>query len=243
MATIGKHQLQEGDILMRHGSNKVTHGQSIIRPFTSAQTQAGSVLANHAAIICQRLPGISKHRPGEIWMAEAGAAAGLSKRQLMFLYEMQDSQNWSVYRLRNNVAVAAAAGAVARTWSTGNAGGQIAQYSIRKALRAGFGSISFGPMAKARAAQYHAYAKQAGGPKGFSHDKKEMFCSMFVVACYQAVGGVNSGTYMGVDSAFTSPMALEGYLNSSGAWQLIADSVVRVEDSWVGMPQPAAAPA
>jgi hypothetical protein len=69
-------------------------------------------------------------------------------------------------------------------------------------------------------ALFRQHRNTAGGPPNLKKGVGEMsmYCSMFVIACYQAVLGDDAvtGQVMGLDAKFTSPMTLDGYLRSKG---------------------------
>jgi hypothetical protein len=93
-------------------------------------------------------------------------------------------------------------------------------YALGKATAPAFGLSTYGPAARERARFYHQHRNTAGGPPGVKHEKKTMFCSMFVIACYQAaLGEVHAATYMALDAKNTSPMKLQDYLVNSGLWE------------------------
>jgi hypothetical protein len=50
-----------------------------------------------------------------------------------------------------------------------------------------------------------------------------MFCSMFVIAAYQAaLGELVSAAFMALDAPNTSPMKLQDYLKTAGTWIEVA---------------------
>src|SRR5262249_34662919 len=83
---------------------------------------------------------------------------------------------------------------VAATWSKHQAPKM--PFSTRKAFMAGFGGSNFGTEAMKRCKVYYDNRNQDGGPESLHNNsvQKSMFCSMFVVACFQAAMSVNHAT-------------------------------------------------
>lgn len=138
-----------------------------------------------------------------------------------------------VYRLANEATgarLAEAAGRVATTWAREfHHGGQgPSQYSLRKAFNSAFRSSWYGPGAKERARKYRAARATDGGPasdkywglSGNKTDKKEWFCSMFVIACYQAATENDEQVQASIplDARASTPMELDGYIRNSRLW-------------------------
>jgi hypothetical protein len=112
-----------------------------------------------------------------------------------------------------NQQKAKAAAQVGRTWATGDEAGK---WKFGKALRGGLGSSSYGDAAKRHAAFYRANRTTANGPPN-----QDWFCSMFVIACWQAALDNDAGTeqYMKLDAPYSTPMTLVTYLESNpGNW-------------------------
>ncbi|MDB5309171.1 MAG: hypothetical protein JWO38_3373 [Gemmataceae bacterium] len=126
-----------------------------------------------------------------------------------------------VFRLGILDDVPPEAAGVALTWAP-NSGSNL-RYSISKAVGCAFRSSSFGSGAKKRAAFYRAHRNTRGGPPGEDGGTfKSMFCSMFVIACYQAVmDDARTDGVLSLDAKNTSPMYLDGYLRNSPHWSTI----------------------
>ncbi len=93
-------------------------------------------------------------------------------------------------------------------------------YSVVKALKCPLGSARYGSRARERAQRYH---NSPDAPPFSTNDpsrSERMFCSMFIVAAWQAaVGPDKAATIMGRDAAYTSPVNLHGYLVGNTEWQ------------------------
>lgn len=145
--------------------------------------------------------------------------------------------SFAVFRMQadgNDRAYALLAGCVAQKWAAVNFDdneppGDL-NYSRLKAFMSALGSHTFGPGASNRAALYRTYRNTIGGPTGDSSTadrptKKGFFCSMFVIACYQAASPDDAycRKYLALDAKYTTPMALDGYLRSNRTrWRLVA---------------------
>lgn len=116
----------------------------------------------------------------------------------------------------NNREKANLAGDTGLIWTKG--GGT---YKSSKALKSGFRSSKYGDDAKARAAIYRKYREAEGGPP--SRDGKEQkhwFCSMYVIACWQAAMASDAEVeqYMRLDASYSTPMTLATYLENHTEW-------------------------
>lgn len=107
---------------------------------------------------------------------------------------------------------ARAAAQVGRTWATGTDAGK---WKLGKALRSAIGIGSYGGDAKKHSAFYRANKATANGPPG-----QDWFCSMFVIACWQAALDNDAQTqdYMKIDAPYSTPMTLATYLESNRAF-------------------------
>jgi hypothetical protein len=152
-------------------------------------------------------------------------------------YLEQHTGQLSVFRLRDQAVrdrLATRAGRVAITWATDllSRGYQHpSQYSMRKAFASIFGTSSYGSNARARAAKYRTHRATAGGPpsdmkwglSGNKTGKKEWFCSMFAIACYQAATNDDAevAVCLPLDARHTTPMLLDGFVRNSPLWQRV----------------------
>lgn len=194
----------------------VSVGQGVTRlnPYIAVSTAGGSIYSNHAAIAVGTTLTFDQKRTNVNKIAHATGSQGLHLSSLGAVAAAR------VFRMRNSAPLANAAHAVAIKWTQGANTGK---YSVSKALAPGFHSSSYGSGAKERARFYHSHRNTVGGPPGIKNDKKAMFCSMFVIACYQAALGENvAAAYMALDAPYTSPMKLQDYLLSCGTWEQIA---------------------
>ena len=192
----------------------IGQGMTRLNPYIAASTAGGSIYSNHAAIAIGTSLTYDQKRTNVNQIAHATGSNGIHRSSLGAVSAMR------VFRMRSSAMLANAAHEVALKWTQSVRNGG---YSIKKALAPGFHSSSYGSGAKERARFYHSHRNTIGGPPGVKHDKKEMFCSMFVVACYQAALGENmSAAYMALDAPYTSPMKLQDYLSSCGTWEQIA---------------------
>src|SRR5262249_2527192 len=111
---------------------------------------------------------------------------------------------------------------VARLWAPKDDKMRKMPFSKSKGFLSALRSSSYDSGAKARAAQFRQYSNIEGGPPNLETGvgEKSMFCSMFVIACYQAVFTTDAATapVMGLDAQATSPMTLDGYLRSNTTW-------------------------
>ena len=146
----------------------------------------------------------------------------------------------NAFRLRDPATrgvLAARAGHVAITWAvdvlTRAPDAAEKHYSKWKAFASILGTSHYGSNAQARAAKYRLHRDTAGGPPsdkswGLSGNKtlkKEWFCSMFAIACYQAAttDDAQVARCLALDAKHTSPMMLDGYIRRSGLWDLVGD--------------------
>jgi hypothetical protein len=104
---------------------------------------------------------------------------------------------------------AAVAAQVGKTWATGDAAGK---WKLGKAMRSAVGSSSYGDDAKKHAAFYRANRNTKNGPPN-----QNWFCSMFVIACWQAALDNDAETQqlMKLDAPYSTPMTLVTYLENS----------------------------
>ncbi|MBL4634137.1 MAG: hypothetical protein JKY56_09705 [Kofleriaceae bacterium] len=102
------------------------------------------------------------------------------------------------------------------------------RYGMKKAVRSVMSLSAFGSKAQARAQRYSRSRTEANGPTTTGwwtgEHSESMFCSMFVVAAYQAalpMAGVRR--VMALDAKHTSPMILEGFLRSHREWNSVCE--------------------
>ena len=209
-------QLLPGDVLMfSNGADKsVLIGQKIIsigRSLRAEYVHAGLVTNN---------PALTKWNVHQVSVAHA-VSSGMTVQPLA-LSKVGGWFRVDIWRAPSHLMnVAQAAAQVASTWC-GNAQSKHMQFSVRKAFMAGFGSSSYGQGAQDRVAEYQQYQGTLGGPPSLKNTavNKSMFCSMFVVAAWQAALGNSVTTEMNVDSRYVSPMKLHDVLNQKN-WHYI----------------------
>lgn len=112
------------------------------------------------------------------------------------------------------------AAAIAQRWAQPGQQHPPMRFSRRKAFMAGFGSSNYGAQAQSRAAEYHQYKDTNGGPPSLhasQNRNKSMYCSMFVVAVYQAALGPQQTTvHMNIDARNCTPMKLADFVRQKG---------------------------
>jgi hypothetical protein len=180
----------------------------------------GSATACHAAIVTRvSSPGLITED------AELVHAVGTGVKSIRFSsYEYQAGMSLAVFRLKID-DIPPRAAEVARTWGPTEDQASQMTYSAGNAGLSVFRSSSFGDGAKQRAVWYRRYKDTVGGPPEFQKleaGTAAMFCSMFVIACYQAVmQDADIGQVLALDAQNTSPMYLDGYLKSSEHWKAV----------------------
>lgn len=195
----------------------------------------GTAKANHAIIVSDRTE-IRSLTPPRVDLRYSHAVNQGCYSGDLEVYLANHTGNIAVFRLKDGADTAGlgtAAARVAATWANENAPFNDAQvgasYSMWKAVSSAFSSHSFGPGARRRAAHYRAHRGTVGGPTSttqFSRGKdkkKEWFCSMFVIACYQAAMADDAvaSRVLALDARNTTPMTLDGYLKGSQRWKLL----------------------
>jgi hypothetical protein len=209
-------QLLPGDVLMfSNGADKsVLIGQKIIS--VGRNLRADYV---HAGLVTNS-PALTKWNVHQVSVAHA-ISAGMQLQNLA----LSKAGGWlrvDIWRAPNHLSnTAQAAAQVASTWC-GNAQSKHMQFSVRKAFMAGFGSSSYGNGAQDRVTEYQNHQGTVGGPPSLKSTSvnKSMFCSMFVVAAWQAALGNSVTTEMNVDSRYVSPMKLHDVLNQK-SWNYV----------------------
>lgn len=200
-----------GDVLLfsRPVNKAVLFGQKLIS--VGRDLHADYV---HAGLVVQG-GGISGWALHSVELAHA-IVSGIQREQL----RVSPPSGWGrvdIWRVPDRLAIAAQSAAqVAMRWSQFNAPKM--SFSTRKAFMAGFGSSSFGSEAQRRVDEYQEYRDRPGGPPSL-HDpavSKSVFCSMFVVAVFQAVLGTRVASEMDADARNVSPMKLHSLLNQKG---------------------------
>lgn len=209
--------LKPGDILIKMLNTKseattwgtaVTQGaiQEFMGAF-SAAARSGNPATVHAAIY------VGNHQTAEAHRSSDEDKEGTSLRDI----EHHAGYLFYVFRPRN-AQLGVDAAAVARRWANWRMG-------YRIPWETPFHNSDYGPKAVAEAISYGAAANTAGGPPG----EKQMFCSQFVLAVYQAavvhsavthnpnLKANQIGMYPGVDrqASYTSPLVMHGHLQSS----------------------------
>ncbi|HUJ27211.1 MAG TPA: hypothetical protein VLW85_14400, partial [Myxococcales bacterium] len=139
---------------------------------------------------------------------------------------------FQVYRPKDQV-LADAAAKVGETWAN-----RRMKYKVPALVP--FERASYGPLGHREALDYATHADTAGGPP----DVDKMFCSQFVVACYQAAAGaalIEKKGHLkaseldmpcGIDlqASNTSPLALDAQMVvgvQHGVWEHVAEVLVR----------------
>jgi len=233
MPSLDKTRCKAGDVLLFYGFNSVGYGQGAVKglkiltavPAAVSAAQGGAAAfagradCNHAAIITEI--GRARFR-----MAHATSIGVVDCDIDNYLLGFEGE--CAVYRLNGQEQLAAAAGTVGATWSSSPADGaeRGMPFANRKSFCSVFGSPSFVWGAKKRATFYRLNKARPGGPQDEENRKegraKAMFCSMFVVACYQAaMSEAQAEEMLALDAKYTSPMYLDGYLKGAAAWQQV----------------------
>jgi hypothetical protein len=229
--TLDPSLCKPGDILLFYGVNLVSVGLSAARfvkgvtvlPAVVSAAQGGSTAftgsatANHAAIVCGS--------PSALEFADASSVGGVSRMPLASLARFYTG-DLHVFRMTATPLIAAAAAVVARKWATTDKDNVGMKFGTAKAGLCAFRSSTFGPDARQRAVFYRQQKDTAGGPQDWKNldrkSHKAMFCSMFVIACYQAVmDDATTETMLALDAKTTSPMYLDGYLRNSALWHTV----------------------
>ncbi len=232
MASLNSNLCRVGDVILFYGFGLVgaaqgaAKGLKVLTAIPSLISAAqgggaafqGSSNANHAAIITAIGP---NHTPFEMSHATNAGVATVDVDTYLLGY----SGSCQVFRM-NHAEYPAMAGRVGGTWSAPAAGLGAMPYSVPKGFLSAFQSSSYGPGAKQRADFYRANRDQVGGPADFKNladgRAKAMFCSMFVIACYQAVmPDAYVEQMLALDAKHTSPMYFDGYLKGSQHWQQV----------------------
>lgn len=231
MPGIKPEDCRPGDIVLFYGFNLVSgslalatvaKGVTVLPAVVSAvqggtTAFSGSLLANHAGIVCDGPEGTGYD------LAHATNANGVHRKNLRFMCT-GSSGTLQVYRSMIGDAIAREAAQVASTWAKRIEGDM--KFASDKAVSSAFQSSAYGPGAKQRAQFYRSARTHEGGPadwKDFVKKKhKSMFCSMFVLACYQAVMTDELiETVLALDAKHTSPTYLDGYLRNSKCWRTV----------------------
>ncbi|MEO0971574.1 MAG: hypothetical protein AAFX85_00655 [Pseudomonadota bacterium] len=226
-------EFRKGDILIFHDNSAIAAMQGAVVG-AKAVAQGLSLSLGHAngASTMNAVHGAIVHDADGKRIAHS-VNAGLTKDNIA----QMSYPNYSQYRLAYLNHVSNDAAAVARDWAMAhpNRPNRIrnAKYSASKAFGSVFGSAKYGKQAKRRADTYAASVRRDGGGavearfggpqstgRGASEDSfKGFYCSMFVVACYQAIMSETQRlSYMALDAKYTSPMILEQYLQDSPSW-------------------------
>ena len=116
---------------------------------------------------------------------------------------------------RKSGDLAGKAAEVAKKWTAVEG-----KYNVRKGILSAFGSSSYGSGAKERAGIYRANRDESGGPQNKDDDgKKSWFCSMFVIACWQAAcNEEDTASLMALYARNSTPMTLASYLFNHPEW-------------------------
>lgn len=231
-------RLEAGDILLLRGACDVSKLQgaakvvqrililpSLIQGATGGTAGfRGQAEINHALIVSSKVvvaatATVQQH--ADVMIAHSTGGGTVAEDFFGYLGKVSD-MGIEVFRLKNQAALAAAAGTVGATWARGNDPKRSITYSKLKAFLAALSSSSYGPFAKIRSKEYREAKNTAGGPRSFNDPdaKKHMFCSMFVIACYQAaLTEQQTVQYMALDARHTTPMYLYGWLKAHSAWE------------------------
>lgn len=233
MPSLNPAKCKPGDIVLFYGYNLVGVAQGMakglkavtILPALVSAAQGGKAAmtgaanANHAAII-------TEVKGRTVFNMAHATSRGV---QLVDIdtYLLNATGSCQLFRMKGEFDFAPQAGKVGETWSnrdTNLPGGMI--YATGKGFCSAFQSSSFGSGAKSRAAFYRQNKAKQGGPADLANmmegRAKAMFCSMFVIACYQAVmSDMYCEQMLALDAKHTSPMYLDGYLKGSQHWERV----------------------
>ncbi len=169
---------QLGDVLIYLGRNPlVNKGQMFTKKGNRASVHAGIVVDKDIEWYVQR-----------VFVAEAVDGTKVFRRQIETTFKSQDGIIF-VYRCPEREGLATLAAAIALNWSQD---GRTQDYSTARATRSALGSAKFGKNAKRRAVKFAARRS-----KNTPTLQAGIFCSMFVVACYQAAGLCDTVKSMG----------------------------------------------
>src|SRR5262245_46651139 len=200
------HRLcRPGDVILFYGLNLVSAGEKVAKtlkiltvvPAVVSAAQigtaglTGNASCNHAAVISR----ITLNSSGSVRafdMSHATAARGIVTTDVDN-YFLSAGGTAKIFRCKYAGAGADAA-AVALRWADDLA--RTLPFAPGKAFLSALRSSSYGSGAKARAAHFRQHRNTAGGPPGLNSGAAEMsmFCSMFVIACYQAALGDDAVT-------------------------------------------------
>jgi hypothetical protein len=233
MPGIKTRDCRAGDIILFYDLNivsaglgfaKAAKGLTVLPAVISAaqggsNAIVGSATANHAGIVC------GEHEP--FWdLAHATNADGVHREDLS-QWAKGCSGTVQVFRLKILPGTAGAAAKVANNWAEKDDENNVGmKFSKSKGGLCALRSSMFGPGAKERAQFYRANKDRKGGPVDWKNwergTHKSMFCSMFVVACYQAaLEDYRIEQVLALDAKNTSPMYLDGYLRNSPHWETV----------------------
>ncbi len=231
MPTIEPKACRPGDVILFYDLNLVSVGLTAARmvkgvtvlPAVVSAVQGGNTAfigdatACHAGIVCGNATSYE--------VAHATSAFGVCRNNLLNLCAKYTG-TLQVFRMSATPLIAAEASAVARKWATSDRHDVGMKFANSKAGVCAFRSSSYGTGAKSRARFYRAEKDRQGGPQDFKNldreSHKAMFCSMFVIACYQAVmDDATTETMLALDAKTTSPMYLDGYLRNSPLWHTV----------------------
>lgn len=232
MPTIEPKACRPGDVILFYGLNLVSVGLTAARvvkgvtvlPAVVSAVQGGSnafvgnASANHAGILC------GDPRKG-LDLAHATSDLGVAKQDLFGMC-VKHKGTLQVFRMSATPLIATDAAAVATKWATTDKQDVGMKFGNSKAGMCAFRSSSYGTGAKARAQLYRAEKDRVGGPQDWKNLDREthkaMFCSMFVIACYQAVmDDAQTEQNLALDAKTTGPMYLDGYLRNSPLWHTV----------------------
>ena len=233
MPSLNPAKCKVGDVVLFYEYNLVGVGQGLVKglktltilPAVVSVARGGSTAfrgaanANHAAIIT----GIEGRR---VFSMVHATNSGVQSVDIdMFL--LGASGALQLFRQKGQFDFAAEAGKVGATWAMAaeeSPGGM--PYATSKAFCSVLQGPSFGSGAKQRAAFYRQSKDRQGGPADLANMRdgrsKAMFCSMFVIACYQAVmSDMYCEQMLALDAKHTSPMYLDGYFKNSQHWERV----------------------
>ncbi len=223
-------------------AKRVTMIPSIISFADSGSTFTGKANANHALIVtpAKETAGAVAYRTHYLaHMANAGACLTAAKD-----FFMKNTASYAeVFRLGRGVVDKTEkrctdAGQVGHTWCSSDGEARPREtdrekaeakkkarlrYAKGKAGGSVFHRSYYGGKARKRADFYAEHKDTKGGPQDLKDVEKghhkSMFCSMFVIACFQAVlADRERRRCMALDAKHTSPMALDEYLKKTGCW-------------------------
>jgi hypothetical protein len=218
-----------GDIILFTGGalQGVVVAQRLTHPFKSTSYAHAAIVlpaAHQGVRIAHALP------ENEEEARQCGMARGIVVGHLQTYFRRSGYVRAKAFRVASRMDQAIEAAEIASRWTEDFHPVGTSRFAAWKAFQAAFRSCSYGDDARQRAREFHACRKQQGGPASL-HDpenrrRRKVYCSMFVVACYQAaLGGEGAFSdtliqrFMALDAKFTLPCDLADYLKGNDRWR------------------------